>query len=178
MSVDGEVVKTLPELQAAAEVAKPLFDKILLDLLQSLDMDPNTYLPTPTVPLKKMDRVLQKAEDDYSKRQPGPSFSWVYDVVRSSIYCDDEDQITAVLSALRILEENRIVRILRLKNRFRKPTPAGFRDINMNIGVMGGTGGMMHICELQVRSILRRKKCFIVYLLVSFCTCYAKNSSP
>jgi hypothetical protein len=37
------------------------------------------------------------------------------------------------------------LRALRLKNRFLHPTPAGFRDLNLNVVVSG-----MHVAEIQV----------------------------
>lgn len=40
------------------------------------------------------------------------------------------------------------VKVLRIKNRFRNPTPAGYRDIMMNLLIEDGE--IKHIAELQV----------------------------
>ncbi len=43
--------------------------------------------------------------------------------------------------------------MIRLKNRFAKPTPSGFRDLNLNARVtVSGKDNLpvVHICELQV----------------------------
>jgi tetratricopeptide (TPR) repeat protein len=77
-------------------------------------------------------------------RVPGPPISWVYDVVRGSVFCSSEAAIITVLGRLQGWDPAELS-ILRLKNRFKSPTPAGFRDVNMNVVLRG-----RFVAEIQV----------------------------
>jgi hypothetical protein len=59
--------------------------------------------------------------------------SYLYDICRASLVCVSEEQILAVADELLEEDETNPWRVLRCKNRFRNPTPAGFRDLNMNL---------------------------------------------
>ena len=92
-------------------------------------------------PLKGRRRAEEKARDKYSSREPGPACSWLYDVVRASVLCDTPH---ALELALRNLERQPGLCIVTFDNRFRNPTPAGFRDINVAVRLRCGV-----VCEVQ-----------------------------
>jgi hypothetical protein len=51
---------------------------------------------------------------------PGPACSYLYDIVRASVVAPSEEAILGVLEKLRAHPKARVVR---LKNRFKSPTP-------------------------------------------------------
>ena len=145
-SLTGEFARTLDELYETAEVARPLFLDFLRDILRTLNI-PESRLDVYT--LKKRLRAAEKAKDDYSSRPDGPGLGWLYDIVRSSFVCEILEEIKRVIDHLTAMEGV----VLRVKNRFAKPTPSGFRDFFVNVRLtMPGRDGhpVTHICELQV----------------------------
>ena len=137
----GAVISNLDELLSVGKEAKEVYEKFLKSLLESLNLDESMLH---IAPLKAEKRCIEKARDDYSSRECGPAESWLYDIVRGTIICETEQEISDVVSAL---EKSKSV--IRMKNRFKKPTPGGFRDINMNVRVQV-TATCSHICELQI----------------------------
>jgi hypothetical protein len=95
--------------------------------------------------LKSKNRAQQKAENDYQG-----DVARLLDIVRATFVCASEQQIVDVLRSMRAKHPS--VKILRLKDRFLKPTPSGFRDLLLNIGVQVNTpkGSSIFICEVQV----------------------------
>jgi tetratricopeptide (TPR) repeat protein len=145
-SLSGEVAQTFDELYEAAECAYPIFFDFLRGVLRTLDI-PESRLDVYT--LKKRVRAAEKAKDDYSSRPDGPGLAWLYDIVRSSFVCETPEEIKRVIEHLSAMEGV----VIRVKNRFAKPTPSGFRDffINICLTVPGRDGDpVTHICELQV----------------------------
>lgn len=71
--------------------------------------------------------------------------------MRASVTCDNEEQVDALLTALTKLQTDSgdKVRLVRFKNRFARPTPGGFRDLNLSIRVKVREN-THHVCELQV----------------------------
>ena len=148
-SLAGRVVENYTELFEAATVALLAYDLSLRALLRSLVL-PDRYLIV--APLKSERRAREKANSDYHTREPGPGFSWLFDIVRASILCESTQQILAVLKAL-CANDN--LQVCRLKNRFKKSTPGGCRDINLNLRIKipsrDGRSTVFHMCELQIR---------------------------
>jgi hypothetical protein len=48
------------------------------------------------VSLKPRARSVAKARDDYAQRVPGPPFSYLMDVCRAAVVCQDEEAILQV----------------------------------------------------------------------------------
>jgi hypothetical protein len=70
------------------------------------------------------------------------------DMLRGSILCLDLREMRNVLQGLRELENQGILRIVQIKNRFRGAAgPGGYRDMNINILFDG------LICEVQIHSL-------------------------
>ena len=147
-------VATFAELYETAAVAREIFSDFLLnDLPELLALSPTPLRPGDCVvaPLKGEVRAREKALDDYGDRDPGPPASWLFDIVRGSVTCGCEAQIVAIVKAIRGRKDMHVVR---LKNRFKKPTPAGFRDINVNIKIEIFEGsGIFHTVELQIHHV-------------------------
>ncbi|KAH8064140.1 hypothetical protein JL720_12937 [Aureococcus anophagefferens] len=63
--------------------------------------------------------------------------------------CATEDEIVGLYAAL---DADPRVDIVRTKNRFNPPCFNGYRDILMNVAVrvQGDSGGIVHLCELQI----------------------------
>jgi tetratricopeptide (TPR) repeat protein len=147
VATTGQFVQNILELYEVAALAQPIFNKLIAVVVGAVpDCRPDMIH---LAPLKGRERATAKANDDYSGRAAGPGEAWLFDIVRASVECETEAQIAAVVAQI-LASPN--VEVIRLKNRFRNPTPAGFRDINMNIKVlMPEVGeGVYHICELQV----------------------------
>jgi hypothetical protein len=148
-SILGRPINKIDELYTAADIARTQLEAILQRVVCEANMDLSTlHVP----PLKDRLRAIEKANDDYFLKSPGPSISWLYDIARAAIICDEEDQICQIVKM--IFEcSNDDFQIIRLKNRFLHPTPGGFRDLNLNIRmqIVGSDGRKFgHICELQI----------------------------
>ena len=146
-NLEGRVVSSIEELYQSAKLAHSIFSHQLFALVDSF---PDLKLKSEKIcvaPLKKEDRALEKAVDDYGKRVDGPGISWLFDIVRGSIFCDSPEQIVEVVNAIHSLAP--AIQVVRLKNRFQEPTPSGFRDVNMNLRIEVAPG-VFHTCELQV----------------------------
>ena len=85
--------------------------------------------------LKGKERTMEKIAADY-----GGDASRIMDLSRASIVYDNFDSLQKGLAAL----EGK-VEIVRDKNRFEKPTSAGYRDVTLNLRMPNG-----HIVELQL----------------------------
>ena len=75
----GTVATSLDELYETATLAAAVFEDEMNKLISSTNL-PASYLHV--APLKGRARAAEKAADDYGKRDDGPGFSWLFDVVR------------------------------------------------------------------------------------------------
>ena len=147
--------QTVGALYAAANRARPAYEMFLRRTCKAADIDISKMR---VAPLKAISRTLEKAQYEYADR-PGAPISWVSDVVRGSVVCDDQDQIVRFLHVLNSKKNNGVT-IVKLSNRFRFPTPAGFRDVNVKIRIepsvvapaLGSeiADAVAHICEIQI----------------------------
>lgn len=112
----GGVVHDLDSLYDSAEVALGIFFQELQLLVELSDL-PKSCLHV--APLKGRERALQKAKDDYNDREPGPGIAWLFDIVRGMVICEAEAEICKLLETLKTSSFD----IIRLKNRFKNPTP-------------------------------------------------------
>ena len=113
-------------------------------------------------PLKHVFRVLQKHASRVDGGAP-THFETACDIVRGSIVCGSIGELFCVLRALLALQaEGRIV-IVRTKDRFSRPTAAGWADAMINFVCLGGSGAAAgHVCELQLvhSTMLKARKEF------------------
>lgn len=142
--------KYLVGLMASAEQSVPMMRRMLLATLQDVGKALGAEVSSDGLavagvklvigPLKKLNRVCQKAAEKYEG-----NYSRVLDILRATIVCTTPAEIRAVLRALPALGA-----LCRGKNRlhpcFDAQAQGGYRDILLNLRVLE-TG---HICELQV----------------------------
>jgi hypothetical protein len=117
-----KVVRNLDDLYDAAEPAQTELTRVLRSMLAEVKGMDIACLEIP--PLKGRDRAYEKAKQEYSEREPGPAESWLFDVVRASVFCKSYKQISDVS---RWLGKN--VHIVGSKNRFSEPAFNGYRDL-------------------------------------------------
>jgi hypothetical protein len=155
---NGVVVQHLEQLYEAANAMQPHFEQTMLTIAEmnslalvttattsaitaattaSTTATTTTASTSPTNQsglfigdIKSLARVAEKIREKYLHVHPGPACSWVFDMLRASFVCKTQDQILRVYEAIK-REPN--CKIIRVKNRFQKPTAAGFRDILMNV---------------------------------------------
>lgn len=166
--VNGDVVKTMTDVYEVADVVKPAFDDRLAVVVGHCGIFGSSYqqhtnwlefchgvvggnysfgLITP--PLKSKERALHKSQEDY-----GQSVHMLHDVVRASVVCTTEQQVYDITKRL---IEGKEFRVVRIKNRFKNPSPNGYRDIILSVIINDGEtassleGGF--ICELQIHHI-------------------------
>ncbi|KAL3934974.1 MAG: hypothetical protein SGBAC_009415 [Bacillariaceae sp.] len=155
LSMSGEPVKNLVELYEVAEEMLPMFKAKIENLMGGMDTsrvcaasaDAHFKLPPGENKLKGKRRASEKAKDNYSKSEPGPPESWLYDIVRGSILFDTADQMIELLVRIR---EDETIEIIKSKNRFCNPTLSGYRDWNLKLEISTNDGNIKHICELQL----------------------------
>jgi tetratricopeptide (TPR) repeat protein len=160
--LSGNVTNNLGELYEHAEFIKPLFFNSLKQIASDVNLtvrDPNSTVDVTAesglilCPLKSIDRATEKIREKYSKVDPGPSCCWIYDILRAAFVCDTEEQIRNVYD---LICNDSNFQIIRVKNRFRTPTTAGFRDILVNVLIedIGPSGRPTHfVCEIQITHI-------------------------
>jgi len=134
---DGSVVSSFEDLYVAAELARKEFVALASKITKACGV------PISVAPLKGRERAEQKANDEYSKRVPGPSMSWLFDIVRGKAVCSKSEEISALWKA--IDDENIVVRV---KNRCLKPNFNGYRDLLLNLRIPFDNA--FHVCEMQI----------------------------
>lgn len=139
MSDIRQPTNNLNEIYQKSEEAKPDFQKLIEDVALK------TGGETKIAPLKSRERAEQKIQADYEG-----DASKIKDILRASIIYKKFEQVESGLKQLQ--QETNVVG---LKDRFAKPTPAGYRDALINIQTQNGT-----IAEIQLHlePILEAKK--------------------
>ena len=98
--------------------------------------------------LKATKRVVEKAA-----LRPGEGCGRterVCDVVRAMLVAKDMRTIGAIAEALRALHVAGLIEVRRIKDRFTQPSGGGWRDLMVNLVVLGGDGEVQHVCEVQI----------------------------
>ena len=99
--------------------------------------------------LKATKRIVEKAA-----LRPGEGrgrTERVCDVVRAMLVAKDMRTVGAIAEALCTLQAEGLVEVRRLKDRFAQPSGGGWRDLMVNLVVLGDDGGVVrHVCEVQV----------------------------
>ncbi|KAJ1445235.1 hypothetical protein M885DRAFT_550592 [Pelagophyceae sp. CCMP2097] len=165
----GKPVATVDELYAAAGAAKPAFDMLMRrcakDAAARGDASPRSLrgdaATVKLAALKGVPRTVEKALHKYGDRPD--SLSWVDDIVRGTVICDSEEELVAFHA---LIVGSPGVDVVKLSNRFARPTAAGIRDINIKFrldphaaagaalrGVIPADAAQ-HVCEIQLH--LRR----------------------
>jgi len=145
----------------AAREALPLFGAVLADVVVRAK-GRSVGVETRAAPLKHVFRVLQKHATRVDGGEP-TEFETACDIVRGSIVCDSMGDLLVVLELLLALQEEGTILIVRTKNRFERPTAAGWADAMLNFVCPGGSGAAgEHVCELQLvhATMLKARKEF------------------
>lgn len=143
---DGCPVRNLDDLYESANALLPTFRELLEDVAKELGPGVTVKLPAAYL-LKGRDRAAKKAVDSYGKRIPGPAIAWLFDIVRATLVCVSGSLIKRVVR--RLVSDPRVICAPKWKNRFAKPTPAGFRDVMLNLQLQAADG-CVHTCEIQI----------------------------
>lgn len=167
VSVEHQPCQTLAELYKAAELCKPAFEHLLMKVKKVAAEADQSTPKLMLAPLKGVARAQEKARFDYGDR-PHP-ISWVCDIVRGCLIVETPAGARAAVDAL---AEHAGVTIVKSSNRFKHPTPAGFRDVNLKmrldpikvagsaLGSALSTQACQHMVECQIH--LRPLKDFAV----------------
>jgi tetratricopeptide (TPR) repeat protein len=139
--LDGMPAASLDPLYEIAELAREVYANVMNDVCEGGP-------PLNLAPLKGRARAEAKAKNEYANKT-APCYSWLFDIVRGSVYCDHEDELVALWKKI---EADPRIEIVRTKNRFNPPLFNGYRDIMMNVAVDVDTpsGKISHLCELQI----------------------------
>lgn len=145
-----QTVSTIHELFRDAAITKPNFDAIVSNRLfkrlqtkrKAAATGAHIFLcATPGKVLKKTTRLCEKFACAHTA-------AGISDVVRGMIAVKSMDGVNAVLEMLLELEKENVIKIVRLKDRFTAPSSGGWRDLMVNLTIVGDATN--HICELQV----------------------------
>lgn len=159
-NISGGVVQTIRELYEAANIAKPQFDGIMSLLAVQLSMAIHTHDAAPEAIVKHNGLVLNSLKPlvgiseliskKYLQFEPGPPCSWVFDVISASFICEGQMEILRIYEAIM---SSPSVKVIKVENRFQRPTALGFRDILMNVqfDALAATGSTFkYVCEIQI----------------------------
>lgn len=125
---DGNIARNLKEVYAGATQCKSCFLGLvysICDKIKGLD-----HFDAVLSELKPRDRAAEKAKSDYSHRLPGPSETWLYDVLRATITCNTVKQVETINKFL-----SKRAHIVQAKNRFATPAYNGYRDLLYHVRV-------------------------------------------
>ena len=98
--------------------------------------------------LKATKRIVEKAA-----LRPGAGrgrADHVCDVVRAMLVAKDMRTVGAISEALCALQAEGLIEVRRVKDRFAQPSGGGWRDLMVNLVVLGDEGAVRHVCEVQV----------------------------
>jgi hypothetical protein len=96
--------------------------------------------------LKKTSRVVEK-----SALRPGEGrgrSKWVCDVVRAMLVATSMSAVGSIVRGLLALHKAGALRVVRIKDRFARPSAGGWRDLMVNFVIVGDP--TRHVCEVQV----------------------------
>mmetsp|Transcript_27421 Transcript_27421/g.66603 ORF Transcript_27421/g.66603 Transcript_27421/m.66603 type:complete len:914 (+) Transcript_27421:89-2830(+) len=145
-SCKGIPTKTYDQLYSAAESVEPLYESLVHRLVDQVCHGRTDQVVIKFAPLKSRQRAREKSRDDYAGRKPSPGLSWLYDIVRGSIaFASAED----IAQCIDLMIKDPSIHIVKAKNRFRKPSLTGYRDLNVHIQIEAPSG-FKHVCELQI----------------------------
>jgi hypothetical protein len=140
LQVNPDASSLLWLIKTAKYLSTPFEVKVLRVLHKVLLDEGTSAYPIPTSSLKAYDRAYEKALLDYKK-----NCRFLKDMLRGSIICENLNQLQKVWQRLQLLQEESVLKILQVKNRFRgSPFPTGYRDLNCNVEFEG------FICEIQL----------------------------
>ena len=140
--------------RAAARRAMAPLRELISRAVRSANLEPESqpnlfmecgdgfYTAATLGPLKTEARCVEKAKNEY-----GNDARRLVDIARASIVVDSEEELRSVFDALLAGCDSKGLtwKVVRLKNRFAKPSRNGYRDALFNVRVDGG-----HITEIQV----------------------------
>jgi len=139
----------LVDIYDAASQALPLFGQVCASVVMRAGAA-GIKAKMRVVPLKHMFRVIQK----HAMRADGESpteCETACDIVRGSITCGSTGELLGVLRLLLTLQAEGTIQLVRIKNRFKNPTAAGWADVMLNLVCLGGGDAISgHVCELQL----------------------------
>ncbi|CAH0364550.1 unnamed protein product [Pelagomonas calceolata] len=127
-SVDGHPCQTIKALYEAAALCKPAFEHLMFKIQREASKHDEGEPELKLAPLKGVARAQEKARFDYGDR-PHP-ISWVCDIVRGCLIVETPQAARVAFDAL---SNHDGVDIVKSSNRFKYPTPAGFRDVNVKM---------------------------------------------
>jgi len=134
-------------LFADAARTKPSFDVVVRELAAAtgavLEL---AVLSAKKTGLKKTSRVVEK-----SALRPGEGrgrSKWVCDVVRAMLVATSMSAVGSIVRGLLALHEAGALRVVRIKDRFARPSAGGWRDLMVNFVIVGDP--TRHVCEVQV----------------------------
>jgi predicted RNA methylase len=155
-------------LYAAAEKAKPTFDRIL-DAGEGVEKALGASVASPTneaefnaaiakpgpvvivAPLKGAKRAAEKVQADY-----GGNWNQLHDIVRASVAVDTAGDIPKAMDALKKeLAEKGWKLAKKPKNRFSRPTLEGYSDVMLNIV---GPEGVVSEVQIHLKGMLKAKQ--------------------
>ena len=108
--LDGKPTASLDPLYEIAAMAREVYADVMNDVCEGGP-------PLNLAPLKGRARAEVKAQNEYADKT-APCYSWLFDIVRGSVYCDHEDELVALWKKI---EADPRIEIVRTKNRFNPP---------------------------------------------------------
>ena len=140
-----DAAHTKPKFEAVAEQLATLGSGTRLEMQHVGDKDKHGH---ETSGLKKLQRVVEKALLKPASDATVGETDSVLDVVRAMIVVKDFGVVAAIVEGLKALSDAELVDVLRLKNRFESPSAGGWRDLMINLVIVGDE--RQHVCEIQI----------------------------
>jgi len=123
-------ITTVDEILSIGRSVKPNFDTLIDDIVNGTSSEVHS------ADVKSKPRCVTKSENEYDG-----DVRRLCDIVRTSVICAAEDDLSTVLKRF---FNNSNIKVIRMKNRFVSPRFTGVRDVLLNVVVEE------FICEVQL----------------------------
>jgi len=133
LSTDRIASHQVGEMMETARTALINFRHLLDDIASS-----HPFAQKKVAPLKGFARLLEKVSGELKGK-----FEGLTDIVRGTLLCDNTEQVYKLVDAVVTNEQ---IRVVSVKDRFQKPLPSGYRDIQLILVDLASN----HLTELQI----------------------------
>jgi hypothetical protein len=146
----------------------PAFKAMIVDVVEQVTSSSSVappmtrYRPTTKSPYRMVEKALTKGP-----KPAYPDCSQILDVFGCIIECHDYTSMAAVVDAFAKQHKVEAVQIARMKDRWNKPSPGGWRDLMLNIVVHGVVFEVQVVLHAMLRA--RKDARFFLLLLQDCC---------
>ncbi|CAJ1965688.1 unnamed protein product [Cylindrotheca closterium] len=149
-SSKGAIARSYSDLFQAARAAKPVFEEIMKKIFDHICFENADGMIARFADIKDQERAKEKANGLYSRREPGPALSWLYDIVRGSVVFSSPEGPMRCIEAFQLHPD---VNVVNVRNKFMSDGGLdGYEVLNLHLQI-DTKKGFRHVCEMQIHQL-------------------------